>query len=119
MRALVFRTFVLACASWIVCDYAKADHPLPWDEALIVEAFGAFDGALVLLDVERNITYRYNPERCAERLAPCSTFKIPNALIGLETGVLKDADHLYPWDGAVLWNDNWNRDHTLASAFRG
>ena len=26
---------------------------------------------------------------CAERVSPCSTFKIPNSLIGLDTGVKK------------------------------
>ncbi|MGI9140377.1 MAG: hypothetical protein ACR2GJ_04635 [Gemmatimonadaceae bacterium] len=30
---------------------------------------------------------RHNPERAAQRSIPASTFKIPNTLIALETGV--------------------------------
>jgi beta-lactamase class D len=55
---------------------------------------------------------------CAERLSPCSTFKIPNSLIGLETGVIADADFVLPWDGVERDRAEWNRDHTLASAIK-
>jgi len=55
---------------------------------------------------------------CAERLSPCSTFKIPNSLIGLETGVIADAGFVIPWDGVKRDRAEWNRDHTLASAIK-
>jgi len=55
---------------------------------------------------------------CAERVSPCSTFKIPNSLIGLETGVLADENAVLPWDGVKRSRTEWNRDHTLASAIR-
>src|SRR5690349_15526117 len=35
---------------------------------------------------------------CATRLSPASTYKIPHALIGLETGVITE-DTVYKWDG--------------------
>jgi beta-lactamase class D len=55
---------------------------------------------------------------CAERLSPCSTFKIPNSLIGLETGVIADENAVIPWDGVKRSRAEWNRDHTLASAIK-
>ncbi len=55
---------------------------------------------------------------CAERVSPCSTFKIPNSLIGLETGVLADENAVLPWDGVKRSRPEWNRDHTLASAIK-
>ncbi len=55
---------------------------------------------------------------CAERVSPCSTFKIPNSLIGLETGVLADENAVLPWDGVKRSREEWNRDHTLASAIK-
>lgn len=55
---------------------------------------------------------------CAERVSPCSTFKIPNSLIGLETGVLADESAALPWDGVKRSRPEWNRDHTLASAIK-
>ncbi len=60
----------------------------------------------------------WNPARAAERVSPCSTFKIPHALIALELGVLDGPDHVLPWDGTVRDRELLNRDHDLASAIR-
>jgi beta-lactamase class D len=70
----------------------------------------------VLLDVSGNQLLRYNPQRCGTRFSPCSTFKIPNSLIGLETGVIADADYVIKWDGVVRERPELNRNHTLRSA---
>ena len=37
--------------------------------------------------------------RARRRLAPCSPFNIPNAVIGLETGVISVPDHVLKYDG--------------------
>lgn len=50
------------------------------------------------------------------RVEPASTFKIPNTLIGLETGVIPDASFSLPWDGTHHEIEAWNRDHDLRSA---
>ena len=55
-------------------------------------------GAFVLYDLKNDRYLRHNPARCKQRLPPHSTFKIPNSLIGLETGVIADADFVIPWD---------------------
>jgi beta-lactamase class D len=48
---------------------------------------------------------------------PASTYKVPHALIALETGVVADADkELIRWDGQVRSIEAWNKDHTLRSA---
>ena len=50
---------------------------------------------------------------------PASTFKIPHALIALETGVVADVDkEVIRWDGVPNEIEEWNRDHTLRSAMR-
>lgn len=71
---------------------------------------------IALYDVSTDQYFVYNPEQCNERLSPCSTFKIPNALIGLETGVLTGPDDLKKWDGLLHRRKVNNRDHDLASA---
>jgi beta-lactamase class D len=71
-----------------------------------------------LLDCKSGKRFRYNAEQCARRLAPMSTFKIFNALAGLDCGFLKNADHPMKWDGEKRWADAWNQDQTLASAMR-
>ena len=71
-----------------------------------------------MLDCSTGKVFKYNPEQCSKRLPPMSTFKIFNSLVGLETGVLKDENHLMKWDGQKRWIDSWNQDQTLASAVK-
>ena len=86
----------------------------------------ARNGCFVLYDLKRDSYTRYNAERCRERLSPYSTFKIPNSLIGLESGVIRDADFVIPWDRKKYPEDGWDtepfihwkRDHNLRTALR-
>jgi len=56
-------------------------------------------------------------DRSGEAMLPASTFKIPNSVIALETGVVGDPDKdVFKWDGVVRSIEGWNRDHTMRSA---
>jgi beta-lactamase class D len=56
-------------------------------------------------------------DRSGEAKLPASTFKIPNSLIALETGVVEDPDKdVFKWDGVTRSIEAWNKDHTLRSA---
>ena len=98
----------------------SGDRVQDWDSAAatLVELTEGLDASMVLYDMSRDQYWRYNRERCGLRLPPCSTFKIFNALVGLETGVLADQGTRFTWDGRVHWNKGWNRDHDLASAVK-
>ena len=55
---------------------------------------------------------------CATRLSPASTYKIPHALIGLETGVITETT-VEKWDGVPHPEQKkWNLDHTVYSAMK-
>jgi beta-lactamase class D len=55
--------------------------------------------------------------RSGEDKLPASTFKIPNSIIALETGVVEDPDKdVFKWDGVTRSIEAWNKDHTLRSA---
>ena len=55
--------------------------------------------------------------RSGEAMLPASTFKIPNSVIALETGVVEGPDKdIFKWDGVVRSIEGWNRDHTLRTA---
>jgi beta-lactamase class D len=81
-------------------------------------------GAMVIYDLNKNAFTRYNAERCAQRFVPKSTFKIPNSIFALESGVLKDIDTIIPWDKErdpkKPWWDkfNWAKDHKLRTAIK-
>jgi len=64
---------------------------------------------------------RHNPDgACGDRLTPASTFKIPHALAGLDSGVLAGPDVTFSYDGSLGADAPaiWKRDHTLATAMR-
>lgn len=82
------------------------------------------EGTFVLLDVRRGRIVRHHPERARTRFLPASTFKIPNTLIALETGVAPGAELTLAWDSAAAPREGWwgashTEDQTLRSAFRG
>jgi beta-lactamase class D len=64
----------------------------------------SIEGAFVSLDLRTGERFRVNPEGCATRFAPFSTFEIPASLIGIETGVVHDPDRA------------WQQDQTLRTA---
>lgn len=74
-------------------------------------------GTFVLFNLNSNDYYIYNYERAKEQFLPASTFKIPNSIIALETGVLSSPDDIIHWDGIDRGMENWNRDQSLAEAF--
>ena len=80
--------------------------------------FEGAPGAFVLYDLNGNRYIRYNPERCAERFIPASTFKVLNSLIGLESGVIPDETHVIKWDGTRYDVSSWNQDHTMQTAIQ-
>lgn len=77
------------------------------------------NGTFVLLDMKKNVVTVVNGDRHTKGFLPASTFKIANALIALETKVVKDADErVFKWDGKKRDFEAWNKDHTLRSAFK-
>lgn len=87
------------------------------------DEIGDREVAFLARDLETGIEYVLTGSDLNTRHAPWSTFKIPNLLIALETGVAASLDHAYPWDqdrrpAAGYWPRDWRQDQTLRSAFR-
>lgn len=102
----------------------------PYEKVDIAHFMEGIDGTFVFLDVAKDIRLVYNDKRANTRFSPCSTFKIPNTLIALETGFANGPDMTIKWDPIAYpkeeWWDtmlkpfgfDWARDHTLRSAFQ-
>lgn len=86
--------------------------------ASTADVFGGREGCFLLQEGGATAPLERVGTLCAERLSPCSTFKIPNSLIGLETGVIADEGFVIKWDGVKRDREEWNRDHSLASAIK-
>ncbi len=84
--------------------------------------FEGIDGTFVLFDSAANRFVRHDPERAARRFSPASTFKVPNALIALENGVVSGPEFVIRWDSVrdprQPRRPEWWRDHTLRTAIR-
>jgi beta-lactamase class D len=59
-----------------------------------------------------------NGPRARTAFVPASTFKIPNSLIALETGVVKDENEIIPYGGKPQPIKAWEQDMGLADALR-
>jgi beta-lactamase class D len=107
--ALFIAAFASSCS-----DVRIKEHP-EWKKY-----FDAYqvDGCFEVYDNNKEIAHFYNKERCATQLSPASTFKIFNSLVGLETGVAPDEQLVIKWDSIKRWNDDWNKDLTMAQAFK-
>ena len=75
-------------------------------------------GAFVLLDPANDRYLVLNEAQARSRFLPASTFKIANALIGLEVGSITDENEVFHWDGKPKPIAAWERDHALASGMR-
>jgi beta-lactamase class D len=74
-------------------------------------------GTFVGYKVDDYLVIASDKNRSGEAKLPASTFKIPNSVIALETGVVSDPDKdVFKWDGVVRSIEAWNRDHTMRSA---
>jgi beta-lactamase class D len=113
---LVFALIAWFCASLLSATGQKRDSiTLQPQWQRFFDSTGV-KGCFLLYDAKAEQYHAYNPERCTMPFLPASTFKIPNSLIGLETGVIKDADYVIKWDSTRREIESWNRDHTLRSA---
>jgi len=84
----------------------------------IFEKYGV-SGCFVLYDQEENSYMKFNSGLCDSGYIPASTFKIPNSIIALEEGVIRDTSEIIKWDGHE-WSGNkyWNQDQTLRTAMK-
>lgn len=110
------------------CDRAKAPAvvagaPAAFDkaklEAAIDQKFGGVGTCVVIADTgSGRRLYRYgNHQVCMRQLPPCSTFKIPNSLIGLDAGVVTPTT-VFKWDGKPQRVKAWEQDADMKTAFK-
>src|SRR3979409_1194872 len=75
------------------------------------------EGTFVGYKIDDYLVIASDKGRSRHAKLPASTFKIPNSIIALETGVVGDPDEdVFKWDGVTRSIEAWNKDHTLRSA---
>lgn len=107
-----------------VSTYAAEETHYHWNTASqnfseinhLRDYFGKYEGSFVLYDLKGDIWKIYDMERATLQVAPNSTYKIYDALFGLENGIITPENSLIEWNGNSYPFEAWNRNQTLPSA---
>jgi beta-lactamase class D len=105
----------LMSASAHVRDYIRFDLKA-------VFADNGVAGTFVLYDPEKDTIVEQAPrftvvgDRPGTRFVPASTFKIPNSIVALETGVVTDENEIIPYGGKPQPFKQWEKDMSMREA---
>jgi beta-lactamase class D len=102
---------------FVSCSAASSE----WTESeTIQEVFESFNvsGGFVLYDQSNDEYIFHDKRRINTRYIPASTFKIANALIGLNAGTVKSVDEILPYGGLAQPIKSWENDMGLRNAIK-
>ncbi len=75
-------------------------------------------GAILIYDLKNETYYSNDFNWTKTGIIPASTFKIPNSIIALETGVIKNDSVVFKWNGEKRKFKKWEEDLTFKKAFQ-
>ena len=78
--------------------------------------FGDYTGSFVLYDQATDKWNIYNMDNASTRVSPNSTYKIYDALLGLESGIITPEHSTFTWNGEPCPFESWESDQDLTSA---
>lgn len=87
-----------------------------YSEVDFTNYFGEYESSFVLYDLKKDIWKIHDMEHATLRVAPNSTYKIYNALFGLEDRIITPENSFIKWNGTAYPFEAWNTDQTLPSA---
>ncbi len=80
--------------------------------------FNGYEGSFVLYDLEGDTWNIYDMDHATLRTSPNSTYKIYDALFGLEEGIISPDDSFIAWNGTEYPFEAWNTNQDLYSAMQ-
>lgn len=130
-KILTFLICLISIFSFNACQDSNATteeqqtiQQISTDKETIISSFqniidsNKVSGSILIYDVEKKEYYSNDFKHSTTGFLPASTFKVPNSMIGLETGVLEGENHLFKWDGKPRRMKQWEADLTLAEAYK-
>ena len=123
MTAFILTAVLLMGFAPFISTYAADGSHYQWDSSSenisyvdLSTYFGKYEGSFVLYDLENDAWSIHDMEHATLRVAPNSTYKIYDALFGLEEGIITPDDSLIAWSGETYPFEAWNANQTLQSA---
>ena len=121
---LIITVFLLGFVPLLSANAAEDDYYW-WDTSHkkinvleLSPLFQEYEGSFVLYDMGTDTWSIYDMEHAVLRVSPDSTYKIYDALFGLESGVITPENSFMEWDKELYSYQEWNADQTLQSAMR-
>lgn len=106
-----------------ISTYAADTNHYDWNNATenisyidLSSYFSKYNGSFVLYDLKSDTWRIYNENLATKRVSPDSTYKIYDALLGLEEDIITPEDSFIAWNGEKYPFEAWNADQTLNSA---
>ena len=127
-KAIGIITFMLITAGIIsftpfISSYATINNQYNWNyssenitQTDLSSYFKNYEGSFVLFDSNRDSWIVYDMEHATHRISPDSTYKIYDALWGLEENIITPQNSLLMWNGKNYPFETWNSNQTLQSA---
>jgi len=113
LNLIVFAGFNASCQN----KKQKSKEILQPEFSVILDSLKV-KGSILIYDVN-NKTYYSNDFLWAKTaIIPASTFKIPNSIIALETGIVKSDSTIFKWNGEKRSFKKWEEDLTFKKAFQ-
>jgi len=118
---------VLLCVCILSCkpqSLNREKHPPRKSERVIVERFQKIldsahvEGTIVIYNPQDSTYFSNDFNRAEIGRLPASTYKIPNSIIALETGIINNDSTVCIWDGQPRGIEIWEQDLLFKDAFR-
>lgn len=123
IAAFILTAALLLGLAPFISTYAADGNRCQWEPSSenityvdLCSYFGEYEGSFVLYDLELDAWSIHDIEQATVRVSPNSTYKIYDALFGLEEGVITPEDSFIEWNGEIYPFEAWNADQTLQSA---
>lgn len=94
---------------------AEREVIIPEFQTIIDSA--AIKGSIVIYDLKEDKYYSNDFKWAKKGKLPASTFKIPNSIIAIETGVVENDSTLFEWNGEERFLKSWEQDLIFKEAF--
>jgi len=123
MTAFMLTAVLLLGLAPFISTYAADGNHYKWNSSSenisyvdLSTYFGKFDGSFVLYDLGNDAWSIHDIDHATQRVAPNSTYKIYDALFGLEENIITPENSFIAWNGETYPFEAWNADQTLQSA---
>lgn len=114
-----FIILVFLSILWCSCSISKVKKEINYSSIDLKSYLSKdYEFSVIVYDQNKGNYFIFNDSLSRIPFSPASTFKIANAIVGLENKVITDEHFMLPWDSIIRSNPLWNQTQNLNLAFK-